>query len=86
VAVAASLVPAWARGRVDAEFQPSETFSKWVVGVRGEAAGDLELGPGRVVLSLGYGWGALHGTPITGNLEGLYVRLGYEWWFWTLER
>ncbi|MBI5478227.1 MAG: hypothetical protein HY906_05185, partial [Deltaproteobacteria bacterium] len=86
VAVALGLVPTWGRGRVEADFQAAETFSKWAVGARGEASGDLALGPGRVVVSIGYGYAALHGTPITGNLDGLYLRLGYEWWFWTLER
>jgi hypothetical protein len=86
VAVAAGLVPTWARGRVEADFQETERFSKWAVGARGEASGDLTLGPGRVALSVGYGYAALHGTPITGNIDGLYVRLGYELWFWTLER
>jgi hypothetical protein len=84
--VGLGVIPTWARGRVESDFQGPETFSKWTVGVRGEASGDLALGPGRIVLSLGYGWAALDGTPISGNLDGLYVRLGYEWWFSTLER
>jgi hypothetical protein len=86
MAVGIGAIPTWGHGRVEADFQAPETFSKWTVGVRGEASGDVALGPGRVVLSLGYGRAALDGTPISGNLDGLFVRLGYEWWFTTLER
>jgi hypothetical protein len=85
-AVALGVVPTWASGRVEADFQTPESFTKWTAGVRGETSGDVALGPGRVVLALGYGHAGLAGTPIRGNLDGLYVRLSYEWWFSILER
>ncbi|HEY3351967.1 MAG TPA: hypothetical protein VGQ83_01840 [Polyangia bacterium] len=80
VAAAAAFVPTFVRGTSDPRLQSPERFGRTLPGARLGLAGDVAVGPGRAVLGVSYGWARLSDTPITGNVDGLFVGLSYELW------
>jgi hypothetical protein len=52
-----------------------------VYGFRGQLTGDVRIGPGRLFAGASYGRAKLASANATGQLDGIGVALGYEWWF-----
>jgi len=70
--------------RMRVQFGPdgqSEPYGETVFGVRVQAAGDMELGPGRAVVGMSFGRASLSNGPVTGQIDGFGFTFGYEWWF-----
>ncbi len=81
IAASAAFVPARMRVKFSSASQPMDAYNETVLGVRGQLAGDLTIGPGRLVLGVAFGRGKLTDGIVVGEIDGLGVTLGYEWWF-----
>jgi hypothetical protein len=81
VAASAVFVPARMRVEFAPASRPVDAYSETVLGVRGQLAGDVVIGPGRAVLGIAFGRGKLSDGVVVGQVDGLGVTLGYEWWF-----
>lgn len=71
--------------RMSVKFAPdsqmADAYTETVVGFRGQIAGDAVIGPGRLLLGVTYGRATLSDGVVVGQVDGLGVTLGYEWWF-----
>jgi hypothetical protein len=79
VALSAGLVPVVTSASLGMDLSGG-AFRKWTLGTRGQMAGDMKLGPGRVNLGASFGRAKLNEGPIVGEVDGLRVFVGYEWW------
>jgi hypothetical protein len=81
IAVGAGIVPM----RVKVELMPSvqapDTAVATVLGFRGQLTADLRLGPGRAFAGASFGRAKLEAANAVGQLDGLGIHAGYEWWF-----
>ncbi len=79
VAAALGIVPVATSARlaVDKSERPYET---WTTGLRGQLSADYRLGPGRITLGTSYGRAELKDGPIVGEIDGIRVYAGYEFW------
>lgn len=85
----ASLGAAVVPGRIAVAFGPMDQATEYtatVLGVRGTLAGDAAVGPGHVVVGVAFGRARLADGPVTGQVDGLGVHVGYEWWFGAIAR
>jgi hypothetical protein len=71
--------------RVKVELMPSvqapDTAVATVLGFRGQLTADLRLGPGRAFAGASFGRAKLEAANAVGQLDGLGIHAGYEWWF-----
>ena len=81
VALGAGLVPMRVRSTLALSTQSADERVETVIGVRAQLHGDFKLGPGRLFVGAAYGRGALSGGVVVGQIEGVAVVGGYEWWF-----
>ncbi len=81
VALAAAVVPTRVSASVLSDFQSDVRYSELAVGVRGALSVDMRLGSARLRLGAEYGTAKLTDGPITGEIDGLAISAGYEWWF-----
>jgi len=80
-ALGAGLVPMRVKVALALGAQAADERVETVIGVRAQLHGDVRLGPGRLVLGAAYGRGALSGSVVVGQIDGVAVVGGYEWWF-----
>jgi hypothetical protein len=81
VALGGGLVPIRVKLGLALGSQAADERVETVIGVRAQLHGDVRLGPGRLVLGAAYGRAALSGSVVVGQIEGVAVVGGYEWWF-----
>ena len=81
VALGAGLVPMRVKVGLALSAQAADERVETVYGMRAQLHGDVRLGPGRLVLGAAYGRAALSGSVVVGQVEGVAVVGGYEWWF-----
>lgn len=75
------LVPTMANVTIETDFQAADSYRELTFGVRGLVGADLRLGPGRLLIGGAYTRTKLSDGLLTGNLEGISLSAGYEWWF-----
>jgi hypothetical protein len=63
------------------EMGATDEYTESVLGFRGQLAGDVALGPGRVMFAVAFGRAALSDGSVVGQIDGLAITAGYEWWF-----
>ncbi len=81
LALGAGIVPMRVRIGLDTGAQSADDYAETVLGVRAQLHGDLVVGPGRAFVGGSYGRARLSDGAVVGQLEGLAVVAGYEWWF-----
>jgi hypothetical protein len=80
VALAGGVVPTRARVKLGVPGH-SDEYSEGVVGVRAQAQVDARLGPGRLFVGGAYGRATLRSGAVIGQVDGVAIVGGYEWWF-----
>jgi hypothetical protein len=80
LAIGAAVVPMRARVRLAPDGDRARTYGENVIAARGEIAGDVIVGRGRLVLSMSYGRAPLTDGAVTGHIDGLAITAGYERW------
>jgi hypothetical protein len=79
--LAAGVVPMRVKVELTPTLQPADTDAATVIGVRGQLTGDYRLGPGRLFAGASFGRAKLEAANAVGQLDGLGLLAGYEWWF-----
>ncbi len=79
--IAGGLIPTLARVSIKTDFQGADNYTEITYGARALIGADLQLGPGRLLVGGAYTRTKLKDGLLTGNLEGVSVSAGYEWWF-----
>jgi hypothetical protein len=77
----AGVVPMRVKVELTPTLQPADRDAATVIGLRGQLTGDYRLGPGRVFAGASFGRAKLEAANAVGQLDGLGVVGGYEWWF-----
>lgn len=85
-ALALGVVPTRFKVKLETGVQSPDDYAETVLGVRAQAQLDARLGPGRVFVGGAYGRAALEGGAVVGQIDGIAVVGGYEWWFAALGR
>lgn len=81
VSAGAAFVPWSVRVKFGPDGQTADAYTETVVGFRAHVAGDVALGPGRVVIGAAFGRARLADGAVVGQIDGVGLTVGYEWWF-----
>ncbi|HUS27536.1 MAG TPA: hypothetical protein VMZ53_03480 [Kofleriaceae bacterium] len=81
VTLAGGVVPMRVKVELTPTLQPADRDAATVIGFRGQLTADVRLGPGRAFAGASYGRAKLEAANAVGQLDGLGLVAGYEWWF-----
>ncbi|MBA2544946.1 MAG: hypothetical protein H0V17_35210, partial [Deltaproteobacteria bacterium] len=81
VALAGGVIPMRVGVSFDSGAQAADKYGETVLGMRGQLQLDARLGPGRVFVGGAYGRAKLADGAVVGQIDGVGVLGGYEWWF-----